>query len=200
MKNKKGQLWVSAVLYIALGVVAITLVLSAGIPLINKMKDKNTVVQAKEVMNAIDKAINDVRKEGVGSRRFLSPVIVKGGELIINPDSDEIKWKLRTGIIMVEPCSFSNPEDESGYLDECKTQKKVIKEGNLNYYQTKTFIKDEYDVRVDLNYKDKFIDIETDNPNPLTGKYSFAVENIKTESKIHGGDYRTFTIIKITVT
>jgi len=59
---KKGQIWISAVLYIALGVVAISIVLSAGVPLINKIKDKNTIVQTKDILFAVDNIIRKVRE------------------------------------------------------------------------------------------------------------------------------------------
>ncbi len=71
MINKKGDVWVSAVLYIALGMVIITIVLAAGLPLVTKMKDKNTVAQTKRVMLSIDDNLKEVATEGPGSRRVI---------------------------------------------------------------------------------------------------------------------------------
>lgn len=176
---RKGQLWISAVLYIALGVVAITLVLSAGLPLINKMKDRNTFLQAKEVLTVVDNAINDVKKEGIGSKRYLSPVIIKGGEMVLDKSNEKIRWKLRTNAVMVEPCKPENLIDETIMLEDCLSPGKnlVLREGNLYYYQTETIVKGEYDVRVELSYRNK-INLDTNNANPLTGKYSFSIENL----------------------
>lgn len=198
---KKGQLWVSAVLYIALGVVAITLVLSAGIPLINKMKDRSTVLEAKELMSALDTAINDVRREGSGSKRALSPVIIKGGSLLIDPKGEKLRWKLKTSAVMVEPCIIT-PEyyqDDSGVLDFCKAQDLILKEGNLDYFETTTLVKKEYYVRVELDYKNK-INIISTNSNPLTGKYSFSIENVGASSKTIEGTEIIVTDVRITVT
>lgn len=178
--RKRGQLWISAVLYIAIGVIAITLVLTAGLPLINKMKDKNTVVQAKSVMNQIDIAINDVKKEGVGSKRFLSQVIIKGGELEVDADNDVIRWKLPTKAIMVEPCTPSDLSNEVTMRADCIEQELFQKEGSLYCYETTTILKDEYEARVDLDYNNKII-LEANNPNPLIGAYSFSIENRGTQ-------------------
>ena len=101
LDNKRGDIWISAVIYIGLGVVAITLLLGAGLPLINKMRDRNTYLQTKEVMQTIDKAIFEVVSEGPGSRRFLSPVEIKKGHL--NIGSNEIIWEMETKALLQEP-------------------------------------------------------------------------------------------------
>ena len=36
--NKKGQVWISAALYTALGVILVTLILSVGMPFVDKLK------------------------------------------------------------------------------------------------------------------------------------------------------------------
>ena len=48
-RRKKGQIWVSTVLYMALGLIAISVILSAGIPMINRMKERNTIIESKEI-------------------------------------------------------------------------------------------------------------------------------------------------------
>ena len=83
----KGQVWISAVLYIAIGIVAISLILSAGLPLIYKMRDRNTVMQTKDLLHTFDSSIRQVASEGLGSQRVLDPVIIKGGKLSVEKDS-----------------------------------------------------------------------------------------------------------------
>src|SRR3989344_7822865 len=99
---KKGVVWISAIIYMGLGIVAITLLVGAGVPIINKMRDKNTFYQTKELMHDIDKAIFEVVSEGPGSRRFLSPVNIRKGELFIkdNLEGNVIKWKMETEAIL----------------------------------------------------------------------------------------------------
>ena len=106
--NKKGDVWISVVLYTAIGVVALTLILSAGLPLIQKMRDKNTVAQTKNLMTIVDENVRAVVGEGPGSRRYLSPFEIKAGDLYIDQDSDRIYWSLKTTAKMVEPRWDSN--------------------------------------------------------------------------------------------
>ena len=177
--KKKGFVWVSAVLYIALGVVAISLVLSAGLPLINKMKDRNTVIQTKEVMHAIDKNIWQVRSEGIGSKRFLQPVIIKGGKLMIfseekgGENKNKIIWEMKTKTKMMEACEPN--EKDSDILKTC-TQP----EGNLKMYSYLTNVEDEYKIVLELDYTDNIkINLEGDytSGSGLTGNYGLAIEN-----------------------
>ena len=83
--EKKGDIWVSAVLYIALGMVVITIILSAGMPLINKMKDKNTIVQTKDLFFNLNANIETVANEGLGSKRFISTFLISSGDMKIDP-------------------------------------------------------------------------------------------------------------------
>ncbi|MBS3172364.1 hypothetical protein J4438_02180, partial [Candidatus Woesearchaeota archaeon] len=62
--KKKGDVWVSAILYTALGVVLLTIILAAGLPAIQKMKDSYTSKQTKELMLVLDKNIKTVYHEG----------------------------------------------------------------------------------------------------------------------------------------
>src|SRR3989344_3360128 len=103
MKAKKGDIWVSAVLYLTLGVIAIALILGAAIPLINKIKDRNTVAQTKEVLFTLDEAIRRVANEGPGSQRELSPFTINAGKLTIDQTAEVIKWELETEAVIQEP-------------------------------------------------------------------------------------------------
>lgn len=176
MKNKKGFVWIEAVLYIALGVVAISLILSAGLPLINKMRDRNTVLQTKDIMHAIDKNIWQVRSEGVGSRRTLEPVIIKDGKLMLYDDisttnKNKIIWEMKTKTKMMESCEET---DE----DKITCTKP---EGNLKMYSFFTPVKDEYLIRLELDYTENIIlsfGTGYTAGSGLVGNYGVAIKNI----------------------
>lgn len=167
--KKRGFIWISAVLYIALGIVAISLVLTAGLPLINKMRDRNTVLQTKDLMHTIDKNIWQVRSEGVGSRRFLEPVIIKGGKLFIDDNENIIWWEMKTKTKIMEACEEGKDEDW------CKQT-----EGNLLMKATETRIEGEYLISLLLDYS-KNIDLEItgdySSGSSLVGKYALSIEN-----------------------
>lgn len=171
--RKKGFVWISAVLYIALGIVAISLVMTAGLPLINKMKDRNTILQTKELMHTIDKNIQQVRSEGVGSRRYLEPVIIKGGKLFIDDFENRIWWEIKTKAKIMEACKESDTDK-----NKC-TQS----EGNLKMYAFYTPVEGEYLIRIELDYgtddgENINLQIGGDytSGSALVGKYALSIE------------------------
>lgn len=99
---KKGQVWVSAVLYILIVSVAIVIVLNAGLPLLDQMKDKTSYTRTRDTMLSLDKHIEDVTAEGEGSQRVVS-VEIRNGEL--NLDEGMLSWEMQTDADIVEPRS-----------------------------------------------------------------------------------------------
>ena len=67
--KQKGDIWISAVLYMALGIIILVIVLSVAIPVVNKIRDKNIALNTKELMFDLDRNIRIVYSEGTGSRR-----------------------------------------------------------------------------------------------------------------------------------
>ncbi len=169
--EKRGDIWISAVLYIALGIILITIILSAGIPLMDKLKDRNTVVQTKNMLNAVDQAIRAVVNEGPGSKRYLSPINIDRGDFIIDEEEDAINWSLKTTNKMMEEGT-------------------VFEEGSLNLYLEPSVVRGEYLVVVGLKYAD-FADLNlvSDYGNPFRGSYSMTVN--------HTGQYTDYPIIDI---
>lgn len=163
--NTKGDIWVAAVLYMALGVIAITVILGAGLPLIEKMKDRNTVAQTKDLMQVLDETIRRVASEGPGSQRQLSPFVVKVGELTIDEidaaeqEADSIYWTSKTKALIMEPGIKK-------------------KEGNMEVSLELTNIQDEYDIKLRLDYAE-FLDVDlvSDFGNPFSGDFSLLIRN-----------------------
>lgn len=185
-RRKKGDIWVSTVLYTAIGIISITLILSAGLPVINKMKERNTILESKILMHAIEESVYTVVNEGLGSKRVLDPVIIKGGKLII--EDNKIRWEMKTSAMLMEPCP---PNDKS----TCSNSALVQREGMLDFYLLKTIVEDEYLVVLELDYslRDLKLDL-TNSPvkSPLTGSYMIVVSNDKvTSTEITVGIYIT---------
>lgn len=156
---KRGQIWISAVLYIALGVILITIILAAGVPLIEKIRDRNTFLQTKEMMFAIDDNIKTVATEGTGSKRFLSTLNIDRGELIFDVTNNEIKWTMNT--------QYKSAETGIDF-----------KEGPLILTNEETNVKDEYLLSIKLNYTNIIsLELESDFQNPFKGTYSMLVEH-----------------------
>lgn len=104
-RRKKGEIWVSAVLYTLIITAAIILILKVGVPIIEKMKDKTSFSNAKETMLGIDKTINDIANEGEGSQRII-PIEIKNGKITLK--NNEISWTLETKTNIMESRSSEN--------------------------------------------------------------------------------------------
>jgi hypothetical protein len=98
--NKKGDIWISAVLYVMVAVAVIVIVLEAGIPALQGLRERNAFASIKESAIAIDKNILDIASEGQGSQRVI-PVEVSDGEILF--EDDLLRWKLETESKLIEP-------------------------------------------------------------------------------------------------
>lgn len=160
--RKRGQIWISAVLYMALGVVILTIILAAGVPLIQKMKDKNTVTQTKNMFFVLDENVRGVLNEGPGAKRYLSPFEVRAGEFYVNTDKDLLTWKITTTAKLIEPGI-------------------EMSEGAVKMQSTKTLLVDEFIMNLMLNYTNVAkLNLVSDFQNPFTGVYSLSIKNTGT--------------------
>ncbi|MFA5887721.1 MAG: hypothetical protein WC852_03360 [Candidatus Nanoarchaeia archaeon] len=174
MIHKKGDVWISAVLYMALGVIVLTIILAAGVPMIQKMKDKNSFSQAKTVFFTLNQNINDVINEGPASRRYMSPFEIKSGEFTIDETNDRIIWSMKTKAKMMEPSyDFTQtPGVDTPSIPE-------FQEGDLYMYAQDTNIVDEYIASLKLDYTDiAHIQLESPFAGPFAGTYSLTVEHM----------------------
>jgi len=173
--GKKAAIWISVVIYIALGIAVVTIVLTAGIPLIQKMKDQNTFVQTKDLLLALDRNIRDVALEGPGARRFLSPVEITRGNLYIFDENETILWDMKTKARMQEP-------------------NMVFEEGPLKSLLNETLVVGEYHLKVWLNYTD-FINItpKSETTGPFSGIFNIYVKHV-------GFDDKNLPIVELEIT
>ncbi len=155
--NKKGDIWISAVLYLGLGLLVLTMILSAGMPLVEKLKDKNVISQTKTLFFTVDENIRAVTNEGPGSRRLLTPFEVGKGDMYV--EENRIRWAMKTPVKVME----------KGIL---------MREGALVLAQNETTIVDEYLMNVYLDY-DKIakLQLNSEYDNPFQGIYGFAIIN-----------------------
>lgn len=158
LRRKRGQLWISAVIYIALGVVVLTIVLSAGIPLITKMKDRNVYAQTKKTVTLLDENIRAVTS-APAAQRFLT-LEMGQGNFSIDDVNNAIRWQMTT----------------KAELQALGTE---FKEGNLNTKLSSTIVKGEYSLLVELNYTGVAdLTISPDSAvGPYSGKFTLAMKN-----------------------
>ena len=157
------MIWISAVLYIALGIAAISLVLAAGLPLINNLKDKNTIIETKEIMFTIDNTIRQVLSEAPGSRRTLYLEIQKGNLYIDEDGNNKIIWTMKIKALIQEP-------------------EIIIEEATLKTYLNESIIIGEYQANLELDYSNMDIQLDSSNKNPFSGPFNLIVQYNKVEN------------------
>ena len=163
MKNKKADVWISGVMYFALGVIVLTIVLTASMPVINKLRDKNTALQTKELMFKLDDNIRTVLAEGPGSKRNVR-IQIGRGDFTINDGEDTIRWEMKSSVLLSQ-------ED------------KTVTEGSVDILSSKTSNPKEWMTTLTLSYGNskKIADIEFPpgkKLSKLSGTYNLVIQNI----------------------
>lgn len=98
--NRKGAIWISAVIYVMIAVVVMVIVLEAGLPLIKGLNEKSAFTRIKDTLVGIDRQVQQVASEGQGSQRII-PLEINDGEFRV--EDQKIRWKLETDSKVVEP-------------------------------------------------------------------------------------------------
>ena len=98
--NKRGAIWISAVIYALVAVTALIIVLEAGLPFIKSLQERSAVSRARSVISSTDQQIVEVAREGQGSQRVV-PFEVADGEVKV--ENNMLTWKIETASKILEP-------------------------------------------------------------------------------------------------
>ena len=155
--NKRGAIWISAVLYMGLGIIILSMILAVGLPAVQKMKDQFTIKETKNLMLVLDENIRTVYQEGPGSQRVVDLKITRGS-FEIDDEAESISWSLSTKIPASQP-------GEEAY------------EGNLIIFTESTPVEDQYGVELSLNYDD-FLDLNYESSQQtISGNTKLSILN-----------------------
>ena len=157
-KKKSGQIWISAILFMSLGIITIALVLTAAIPLVNKIADKNTIIRTKEILLKIDDTIKTVANEGPGSQRQLDPLVIDKGELIITNGTYKLLWQMDTKADIME-------------------KDIEIIEGNIHQTLNSTFVEEVNNMKVWVSSPNYNTTINSRFSNPFKGEYIITIKH-----------------------
>lgn len=100
--HKKGQVWISAVLYILITTIIMVIVLEIGTPLLENLKDKAIFTKTKDNFLSLDKQLKSISSEGYGSQRIIPLEIQKGS---VDVTENGIRWEMKTDADIIEPGS-----------------------------------------------------------------------------------------------
>lgn len=90
---KRGQIWVETVIYTLIGLALIGLVLAIVMPKISEFKDKSTIEQTIDVLNAFDSKVNEVLAAPGNVREI--KLKMRRGDLYVNGEEDTIVYELK---------------------------------------------------------------------------------------------------------
>ena len=155
---KKGDVWISAVLYMALGIIILVIVLSVGLPVVNKIKDKNIALNTKELMFDLDRNIRTIYSEGPGSRRPIKLEITKG-TFSIDQANDMISWQFSSKVLLSQPNI-------------------AVKEGSLIINSTQGASDKDFLTTYTLNYTNILNLTSSASTNFVSGKTNLILTNI----------------------
>ena len=161
MAKRKGQIWISAVIYMGIGVIIISLILAVGVPVIKKMSDRHTLVQTEEMMATFDEVIRSVNGQGPGAQDVILLDLNKG-TFTIKEDEEQLSWVMDTTALLSEP-NYPVAHGNLILLTEEKGNK--------------------YEVTLTLNYTN-ILNITYDGIPGISGKHRLAVQN-KGSNEIH---------------
>lgn len=99
-KSKKGDIWISAVIYVLIGVIVLTIVLEAGVPFIRGLQERSNINRARNAFSSLDRQIVDVANEGQGSQRVIPFEVSEG---TIRVEDSKLRWKIETSSKVLEP-------------------------------------------------------------------------------------------------
>ncbi|MBD3203263.1 hypothetical protein GF327_03145 [Candidatus Woesearchaeota archaeon] len=177
--NKKSQVWISAILYTLVASVALVLILEAGIPILERLKDSATFSQTKDTLLNLDQHIQEVANEGEGSQRMVN-LEIKQGELLIG--NNQILWEFETKSRIVDP---RTSRKYGNLVVTSNANVRTIE--NSTHYLLTTYIKnDTFEVRINKTGSEsnwnpintsEIIDYISFNNNKLNGTFSFSINN-----------------------
>lgn len=98
--SKKADIWISAVLYMLIAVAIVMIVLKAGVPQVNRMKDRVLFTKARQTMLQLNDEIQAVASEGYGSQRVV-PIEIDSGTLKV--ENNRLVWQITTKSRILEP-------------------------------------------------------------------------------------------------
>ncbi len=170
--NKKGDIWVSTVIYIAISIIVIAIVLLAALPLIQKLKDRNVTMQTKNILTQIDKNIKEVISSGPGAKRVISPVIIDAGLLEIDFTRSAINWTMKTKDALAEPGLTRQEGSVFIVVNERRAGGSIV-EGEFEISQYLSYAS---------NPELKFTSNSNSLRSPFTGRFTMSVRYIGTET------------------
>jgi hypothetical protein len=97
---KKGEIWISVIIYTLVAVLALVLILNTGLPILTEMKDRATVTKTREIMLDLDRHIAGIVSQGEGSQATVAFEIREGE---VRFADNQLIWEIETTSRIISP-------------------------------------------------------------------------------------------------
>jgi hypothetical protein len=191
-KNKKAEVWVSVIIYTLVAILALALLLSTGLPILNEMRERTVFSKTKDIMLELDRHLTDLSNQGEGSQSTVS-FEIREGKIFF--DEDQITWEIEAKSPIISPrttstlgnliisanANIKTYESNTGYLLETKVKDipfrvNITKIGDKNNWEP-----------INTSKLINYIEYDT---NKMDGAFNFNINEVE-ESTIGNG----YTII-----
>ena len=163
---KKGQIWVSAVLYLLIGSIVIILILQAGLPIIKKSKDRSVFTKTQDMFMSLDNVIVDLIDSGAGSQRVV-PFEIHEGQVKL--ENNRMTWNMESETKILEPGT-----------DISRGNLKITSDIDVNAYDlADTFVLENSHIKVNISKAGNSTHLKSDfnTADIITGFYSKDTES-----------------------
>jgi len=92
----------AGVLYVVIGLTAITIIFQVATPAISKLQDASAVDQARAALLNLDRLIRLVAAEGIGSTR-ITTLELRKGDLVVDSANQRLFYEITTPAAVVSP-------------------------------------------------------------------------------------------------
>ncbi len=102
-RSRKGvSPLIAGVIYTGLVVATVTLVITMGLPQLDRITESTLYLNVREGMANLDDTIQKVASEGRGSVRIV-PLEIRSGDFVVDGTNDLVKYEIETTSKIVEP-------------------------------------------------------------------------------------------------
>jgi len=186
--KSKAQIWVSAIIYTMVAIIALVLILNTGVPLLTELKDRAVMSKIKDAMLDLDSHITDLATQGEGSQASVS-FEIRDGE--VKFQNNQIIWEVETDTEIISPRTST----KSGNL-VIASNANVRTYDITNYYIMETAIKND-SFKVVINKKGSYRNWQAYNTSDIIqnlsyngvnmdGNFTFNINHNKTTGEGNG--------------
>ena len=98
--RKKGQIWISAIIYTLVSILALVIILNTGIPLLTELRERAVLERVRGIAIELDNQIREIASQGEGSQ---ATAAFDGRDGKVRFEDNEFIWEVETESELISP-------------------------------------------------------------------------------------------------